>query len=170
MAPESASVAFPTPSAIASPPSPPPSPKSTSPTCTSSPSTHGPASLLPTDPATDDTGCKVACPRVHFRPRVRIGSGLRTRTRTHSLESLSSSSSTISAPLASRVRVYPGHLHMVVKAQPPPDERTPLVAEYDHEWRAQLIDEVFGTWPRRLLNHHWWWWQLEPIVCCLSAE
>ncbi|KAF8139790.1 hypothetical protein EV363DRAFT_309588 [Boletus edulis] len=39
--------------------------------------------------------------------------------------------------------------------------------EQERWWREQLVDEVFGRWPRRLFNRHWWWWHLEPIVCCL---
>ncbi|KAH0838709.1 hypothetical protein J3R83DRAFT_7039, partial [Lanmaoa asiatica] len=38
--------------------------------------------------------------------------------------------------------------------------------ERERWWREQLVDEVFGKWPGRLLNRHWWWWHLEPILCC----
>ncbi|KAF9015387.1 hypothetical protein BDQ17DRAFT_1340979 [Cyathus striatus] len=43
--------------------------------------------------------------------------------------------------------------------------------EWDEEARlSKEIDLIFGTWPRRLLNHHWWWWHLEPIICCHCLE
>lgn len=54
----------------------------------------------------------------------------------------------------------------------------------DDERLSRDVDEVFGKFPGRLLNHHvssspllahdgtdrhgyqWWYWQLEPIICC----
>jgi len=39
----------------------------------------------------------------------------------------------------------------------------------DDESLSQEIDDVFGKFPGRLLNHHWWYWQLEPIICCHYA-
>jgi len=36
----------------------------------------------------------------------------------------------------------------------------------DEEDTSRLIDQTFGPWPTRLLNHHWWWWQLEPLTTC----
>jgi len=39
----------------------------------------------------------------------------------------------------------------------------------DEERLSAEIDEVFGKWPGRLLNHHYWWFQLEPILCCHYA-
>jgi hypothetical protein len=87
------------------------------------------------------------------------------------------------------------------------DERTPLRNSFNHssyvegeggqdgnifdedsddERLSRDVDEVFGKFPGRLLNHHvsssplpvrtrqptnrhghqWWYWQLEPIICC----
>jgi len=37
----------------------------------------------------------------------------------------------------------------------------------ERRWKEQLMDQVFGKWPYRLLNRHWWWWHLEPVLCCL---
>lgn len=56
--------------------------------------------------------------------------------------------------------------------------------ERERWWREQLMDEVFGKWPVRLLNRRvslsvhshvsqlfmvfqWWWWHLETILCYL---
>lgn len=39
----------------------------------------------------------------------------------------------------------------------------------DDERLSQEVDDVFGKFPGRLLNHHWWYWQLEPIICCHYA-
>ncbi|KZP15208.1 hypothetical protein FIBSPDRAFT_867488 [Athelia psychrophila] len=39
----------------------------------------------------------------------------------------------------------------------------------DDERLSAEIDEVFGKFPGRLLNHHYWWFQLEPILCCNYA-
>lgn len=36
--------------------------------------------------------------------------------------------------------------------------------------REHVIDEAFGKWPGRLLNHHWWWWQLESLLCCFCVD
>ncbi|KAH7926199.1 hypothetical protein BV22DRAFT_1046234 [Leucogyrophana mollusca] len=168
-------------------------------------------------------------PRVHFRSRVRITSGLRHRRLSDGLASSASSisgspSSSISAPLRSHTTVSakgwgplgqrvslltaqhhapdtnsplaPGnHRHddrrrhrrrHKVDPQLDADEHTRLIPssqrhlyteedieddeDEERRWRAQVIDEVFGTWPGRLLNRHWWWWQLEPIVCCICID
>jgi len=40
------------------------------------------------------------------------------------------------------------------------------VDDSDDERLSQEVDEVFGKFPRRLLNPRWWYWQLEPLICC----
>ncbi|KAJ7037468.1 hypothetical protein C8F04DRAFT_1180519 [Mycena alexandri] len=180
---------------------------------TQGPSTDDATAAEDLDPDVDPSPQRRS--RVRFRSRVRITSGLhhyraRERERARDLHpnsharrlsaassttSLSSLSSSISAPLRSPLTEencegawsWTGPPKVGGRPQIwrlPATERTALLGtahnappEYDYDSAdddgdstrtllSRQIDLVFGKWPGRLFNRQWWWWQLQPIMCC----